>query len=347
MTIGYAFVVFSLLPLIKSDKWFIRVFDYPRSQKFLISLAVLVAFVFIADYDSTAHLVFIFLISANVIYLLTQIWSYTPLARIQMQRNSKGTETSVKILIANVFQDNDQFERCVQAIKANDPDVVLLVEVDKKWCSYVSKALVDYEFRVEHPMDNTYGMALYSRLEIERHSLRFLVDDEIPSITADIRASDGRMFRMYCIHPTPPVPNEASDSTDRDAEILIVGKEAKKCNMPVVVAGDLNDVAWSYTTNLFLKASGLLDPRIGRGFFSTFHARYRIFRWPLDHVFCSTHFCLNSLKRLDDIGSDHFPIFIDVAMQHEKTRENVEQQKDLHSEDRELVEEKIEKAKAG
>ena len=33
-------------------------------------------------------------------------------------------------------------------------------------------------------------------------------------------------------------------------------------------------------------------------------------RYPLDHVFASRHFQLVELRRLPDIGSDHFPILV-------------------------------------
>ena len=87
-----------------------------------------------------------------------------------------------------------------------------------------------------------------------------------------------------------------------------MGKECRQQQRPAVVAGDLNDVAWSHTTRLFQRISALLDPRVGRGLFSTFHAKYPMLRWPLDHVFASTHFYLETLERLPKFGSDHFPI---------------------------------------
>jgi hypothetical protein len=50
--------------------------------------------------------------------------------------------------------------------------------------------------------------------------------------------------------------------------------------------------------------------RVGRGLINTFDTRSRILRYPLDHLFASPHFLLVELRRLPDIGSDHFPLLV-------------------------------------
>jgi endonuclease/exonuclease/phosphatase (EEP) superfamily protein YafD len=157
----------------------------------------------------------------------------------------------------------------------------------------------------------------------------------------EIILGNNRRIKFYALHPEPPVPNENPYSTDRDAEILLIGKEVTDEKMPLIVAGDLNDVAWSYTSTLFQKVSGLLDPRRGREFYSSFHAKYPIFRWPLDHVFCSGHFRVCKMMRLRAIGSDHFPILIEL---HLANAEDDSEKLEVDRVDMEIAQEKINEA---
>ena len=54
----------------------------------------------------------------------------------------------------------------------------------------------------------------------------------------------------------------------------------------------------------------MIDPRVGRGLFATFHAQYWFARWPLDHVFHDPCFRLARLEVLPEFGSDHFAVWL-------------------------------------
>jgi endonuclease/exonuclease/phosphatase (EEP) superfamily protein YafD len=134
-----------------------------------------------------------------------------------------------------------------------------------------------------------------------------LVDDDVPSVEGKVVLRSGVEVALFGLHPRPPRPQEGS-STQRDAELILVARRVPELRQPVVVMGDLNDVAWSHTSRLFRRLSRLLDPRAGRGFFSTFPVELPFLRFPLDHIFHSESLRLVSLERLPDIGSDHFPL---------------------------------------
>jgi endonuclease/exonuclease/phosphatase (EEP) superfamily protein YafD len=320
--IGYFLVAISFIPLIRNDNWIFRIFEYPRVQKLFLTVLTAVLFVGIVGVNSTGEIALVVTLTLNSIYLAGQIWPYTRMAKNQMKRNEPGKTADISLLICNVFQDNQKYSSLLRLIQKCDPDMVLLVETDQRWKNNLQLLEKKYTFSVMKPMDNTYGMLLYSKLELLDPKINFLIEKDVPSIQTKVRLSSGEVIMLYCLHPEPPVPTENPRSTERDAEILLVGKQAKNSTLPVIVAGDLNDVAWSYTTELFLKTSGLLDPRRGRGFYNTFHVRHPFWRWPLDHVFCSEHFFLSSLERLPDMGSDHFPIFIALTLSKKSASKN-------------------------
>ena len=339
---GGLIVLFSVIPLIKNDYWAFRVFEYPRLQKLFLNLIILIVYTSLFTVSTNFQYVFIAALIGNAGYLVFQIYKFTFFAKkVLLKAARPDDKNQVSIISSNVFQDNKNTAGCLKMLHRHDPDIILLLETDQYWCNGTEELKEKYPHQVLVPLENTYGMLLYSKFELVNSEVRYLVDDEIPSIKTEVKLLSGQKVRLYCVHPTPPVPGENMYSTERDKELLLVAKEVKENVFPTIVVGDLNDVAWSYTTELFTKISGLLDPRIGRGFFNTFHAKYPFLRFPLDHVFCSTDFKLIRLLRLENFNSDHFPILI--SLQYEVNADVQQEEPKADSEDVALAEEKINK----
>ena len=338
-SLSFLLLVFTIMSLIKNDYWTFRIFDYPRLQKFVVS--VICFCLLIVYYDSTNWLyaVLLPLIGANIIYLAWLILPFTIFAKKHVQKvTGVNNDDQVCIMISNVYQDNTNHKGCLDIIKKANPDIVLLLETDANWENGTNDLDNYYPYSVKVALENTYGMLLYSKLKLKDSFVKYMVEDDIPSIHTKVILKSGKEIQLYALHPTPPVPNENPRSTERDKELLLVADLAKDSELPVIVVGDLNDVAWSYTTELFLKMSGLLDPRRGRGFFNSFHAHYPFLRFPLDHAFISTDFKLVGMKRLHNFDSDHFPIYIHV--QYEANASQQQESMEVDQEDKQLAEEK-------
>jgi len=306
-------VVSTLVPFIRHDFWVFRVFEYPRLQKLVFNLVLILA-VLLLDYPtSTINLVVFIALLINLAYLVYLIFPFTIFGKKQIiNSKSKTGDSNLKLFIGNVYQENRKANEYLSIIAACKPDIVLLVETDLWWQQEMDFLSNDYPHQIKIPLENTYGMLLYSRYELQNEEVKYLVKNDIPSIDTLVKLPSGQLVQLFCLHPEPPVPQENPRSTERDKEILLVANRAKGSKYPVIVMGDLNDVAWSYTTELFGKISGLLDPRRGRGFFNSFNAKYFFLRFPLDHIFCSADFTLSEIKRLDSCGSDHFPMCVDL-----------------------------------
>lgn len=312
---GAIFILVTFLPLIKLDNWWIRVFDYPRLQKLVLVFITLACWVFYFFKSSENESIFwIIGLLVSSIYLVSHIIPFTFFGKKMIESVHYDEDRGIHILVANVYQYNTKYQKTVNLINRKEPDLVFLVETDQKWEKAMEEIEKNYSTSIKIPQSNTYGLLLYTKLEVIKQQVHYWIDEEIPSLELDIKLRNGEIITIYAIHPTPPVPSENEKSTDRDAEILLVGEHSKKNNNPSLVIGDLNDVAWSYTTELFLKNSEMVDPRRGRGIYNTFNAKIPLLRWPLDHIFLSKEFGLASMKVESCIGSDHFPISLKAVL---------------------------------
>lgn len=307
----------------RSPHWSVRMWDFPRLQ--LAGLAAVSGGLYGLLYFDGRPLEWLFLaaLAACLAYQARKVFPYTPLARVQVQRSTrpKGDRTCFRLLISNVLMENDQHERLMRVVREAKPDIALLVEVNDEWARALDPLAAEFPHVIRHPQENYYGLMLLSRLELVGPRLDFLVQDDIPSVHTGFKLPDGTEAVLHGLHPRPPEPVRDQDSTPRDAELVVVGRAiGDSPDQPTVVAGDLNDVAWSRSSELFLRLSGLLDPRMGRGLYNSYNAKNPLFRYPLDHVFHSSHFRLVSLERLPYVGSDHFPMLVELSYEPDARR---------------------------
>ncbi len=332
--LSLALVCGTAVTLISSNAWWIRVFDFPRIQ--IAALMALTLAGYAALHFCGRLRLWEYALAAVVgfalVWQLFCIAPYTTFYPKEMSDSRAEDDANrISLLVYNVLSNNREVKALRDLIRDTDPDIVLLSEPTRQWLEQLDGLEEDYPYTLHQPQENQYGMLLYSQLELVNPEIRFLIEPEIPSLRSQVRLRSGTLVTLYGVHPRPPGPKrsdkeevsdveegnkeeedgERQDSDKRDAELLLVAKEVQKLgSMPVIVAGDLNDVAWSHTTHLFQRIGGLLDPRVGRGLFNTFDTRSRLLRYPLDHAFASQHFFLVELRRLPDIGSDHFPLFV-------------------------------------
>lgn len=315
---GTIAIVATALSLSRSKIWWVRICDFPRLQLCVIALVALLAWIFGSQSLVWPQNLFTIVLAAVAVFQGAFVWRYTPFAPREVQQ-SHSTDPAIRLslVVSNVLQTNRQSDRVLAQIREADPDVVLFCEVDDWWEARLDALATSHPYVVRHPLSNTYGLLLRSRLDLSEASVDFLVKPDNPSIQAKVVLRNGTRVWLNCVHPPPPVPGESDESSERDSALLMVGRRVSQATGPVVVCGDLNDVAWSHTTRLFQKISGLLEPRKGRGFVSTFHARYPGCRVPIDHVFHSKHFRLVRMRRLKYVGSDHFPVHIVLSYEPE------------------------------
>lgn len=340
VTVSILFSVFTFASFIKWNNWWIRIFDYPRLQISTILILVFIVGIINFSFTETWHFLIMGLIALSLFYQVRKIYPYTSFVKKQVLSHSgEYNEHSISIIVSNVLQTNRNAHKLLEQVQQIQPHLLLLLETDAWWESQMEMIEKDYPYTIKKPQDNLYGMHLYSKFELINPEIKYLVEDKIPSFEALVRINSNDLVKIFCLHPRPPFPTESDTSVKRDAELLLVGKMVENESHPVLIFGDFNDVAWSNTTIMFQKISKMLDPRIGRGFYNTFHAKHPLLRWSLDHIFHSSHFRLIKINRLRKIGSDHFPIFVHLYL--DAAASSLHQEPEAGHEEKQEAEEKI------
>lgn len=334
------FSISAFFPAVENPHWFFRTADFVRLQSIVLEIILLGLLLILGWKLSVFEIIVSIILLISIGYQLQKVFKYSSL--YPRKKPSFPSIGKVSIFAANILQDNKDFDAFLKEVNKFNADLVLTMESNKEWESKLEPLEKEYPYTVKIPLENYYGMHLYSKKKLYNVSSQFQVQDDVPSIFFEFSIDTNKTIFFTCLHPAPPSPTENETSKERDAELMITGKKIRNQDKPAIVCGDMNDVVWSRTTRLFKKMTGMIDPRIGRGFFPTYHAGYWFMRFPLDHLFHTKDLFVKKMVRSSYFGSDHFGMYYEI---HLKKKAKKVSNPTLDKEEKTTIEEIIDETK--
>jgi endonuclease/exonuclease/phosphatase (EEP) superfamily protein YafD len=217
----------------------------------------------------------------------------------------------VKLLLVNVHLSNRAFGRTIELIRREDPDLVVLLEIDAAWIDAVSPILASHPHRKLVPREDNFGIGVWSRHPLREARVEDFGDLDVPTIVANVDVS-GTTVTLVATHPPPPATGRGA--AHRDEHLRELGESRAAWDDRVIVAGDLNASPWSAAFRRFTGDAHLLDSRRGFGLQPTWPVGNPLLATPLDHVLYSRGLAVVSRSVGPDVGSDHYPVIAELAV---------------------------------
>ena len=209
----------------------------------------------------------------------------------------------VRVLTQNVLTSNRQFQLMVDLIEHEDPDVVILLEIDQGWMDELKSIHTTYPHRKHMVHSGNFGIAIFSKEPWNECRIELGSSSRIPSIVADYDR-----FQLIGVHPVPPV--SAAAAASRNQQLMEVAK-LRDANKLSILAGDFNLTPWSPWFQKILD-TGYSDPGRWHGLEPTW---YCFPTWlggvKIDHALISDLNRVIEIRIGPDVQSDHRATILD------------------------------------
>lgn len=226
-----------------------------------------------------------------------------PVAPLLHERSA----ASLRVAQMNLLQPNRRHAEVVRLALYSDADVISFQEVSETWAGVLQRELgAAYPFHLVVPGDHCYGIALFSRLPLER--LEVLVLEDTPVIEAVVSLPSGPV-RVFSVHANSP--GTWGDHRRRNAQLEQLASIVRGDDLCTVVVGDLNTVSWDRAMWKLCATSGL---RLGTAATTpTFPSLFGLALIPIDHMLVSPHASVVRSHTFLIPGSDHRGLIADIA----------------------------------
>jgi len=228
------------------------------------------------------------------------------------RQEKKVTGSSHRLLLANVNTANPHHSKVKCLILEQNPDLIVLIEVDQGWLDDLGLADLGYIFTVAEPRGDNYGIALYSRVPLISREVARFGPLQMPTLCASLRLG-GSVLNLIGSHPPPPKSGQLARY--RDQQLAEIMDYATTLEGEVIFCGDLNMTSWMPAFKHFLERGDLFDTRQGFGIQPTWPTWMPLLLVPLDHIWISGNIRVHSRRVGPRVGSDHRPVVLDFLLQ--------------------------------
>ena len=143
----------------------------------------------------------------------------------------------------NVLSSNIQYNQVIEEINNQDPDILLLMEVNKAWVNQLSVIQENYPYNIIIAQENNFGMALYSKKEFISKEIHYWGIFNIPFIVAEIKDNSEENLNIIGVHTLPPINKRMYD--DNSNQVKFIVDQSRKMDGNNVILGDFNNTSWS------------------------------------------------------------------------------------------------------
>ncbi|HEX7062202.1 MAG TPA: endonuclease/exonuclease/phosphatase family protein [Woeseiaceae bacterium] len=236
---------------------------------------------------------------------------WLPAAHASLAAGANGG-TELRIMSANVYYRNFDYAALLEQVRAVDPDVLGLLEVDRDWLEGLSALEAVYPWRASYPQEGPWGLALYSKLPFEELPVSPYREAGFQTaILVELAAGD-RPVELVLAHVSAPTTPAKARLRNRQfarlGELLRSGDATAR-----ILAGDLNTTPFSPYYEDLLASSNLGSAARGFGYQATWRAGLGPLGIPIDHCLVSDGLRVLSFRTGSAFGSDHLPIIVELA----------------------------------
>lgn len=292
-------MLFSIATIFDAAHRNIELFSHFRLQYLAASVLLLIAFALLRNPLYSALLLLCTVLNAS--YVLPWYGGGTLAAG----------NANLKILHANVYLNNDQYERLFRLIENEQPDVIFLQEFTPAWQAGSARLREDYPFDYSVPRDGSFGIAMFSRIAVDSVIHVDSPPQQFPTIVATMTVGNAALT-LINTHPTIPLTQSLYEA--RNEQLASVADIVNRAQGAVVLTGDLNSSVWSRPYRALEKSTGLRNTQRGFGIQPTWPTFMPFAMIPIDHALVSDDIRVVGTRTGARIGSDHLPLIVELEV---------------------------------